>query len=98
MRDNLEQIGEKSKEFLPLWMQTAQLPDLQELGYVFAVPLAYTKPGNSESIKIALEQFIKSSDFDFKKIDYDIDRYIIDATLGNNDEQYIFFANYVYNV
>ena len=98
MRDNLEQIGEKSKEFLPLWMQTAQLPELQELGYVFAVPLAYTKPGNSESIKIALEQYIKTNDFDFKKIDYDIDRYIIDATIGNNDEQYIFFANYVYNV
>jgi len=98
MRDNLDALGVKSKEFLPLWMQTAQLPVLNELGYVFAVPLCYVKPGNAEEIKIKLQNYIESTTFDFKKINYDIDRYIINGTLGSNEDKYIFFANYAYNV
>lgn len=98
MRDNLDALGVKSKEFLPLWMQTAQLPVLTELGYVFAVPLCYVKPGNAEAIKIKLENYIKTTTFDFKKINYDIDRYIINGTLGSNEDRYIFFANYAHNV
>ena len=97
MRDNIDAIGVKSKEFLPLWMQTAQIPELQELGYVFAVPLAYVQPGNAEQIKLNVVNYINSGNFDFNKINYDIDRYIIDATDGNSDEQYIIFANYSYN-
>ena len=97
MRDNINAIGLKSKEFLPLWMQTAQLPELKELGYVFAVPLAYVQPGNAEQVKANVINYIETSNFDFSKINYDIDRYIIDATDGNGDEQYIVFANYSYN-
>ena len=97
MRDNINEVGEKSKEFLPLWMQTAQLPSLKELGYVFAIPLVYVKPGYGETTKNNINNYIKTSTFDFKKINYDIDRYIVDATTENNQEQYILFANYIYN-
>lgn len=97
MRDNIESIGLKSKDFLPLWMQTAQRPDLRELGYVFAVPLAYVKPGESEQTKARIENYIKNNNFDFNKINYDIDRYIIDATEDSGEEQYIIFGNFSYN-
>ena len=35
--------------------------------------------------------------FDFKKLKYEIDRYIVDAVQGNTDEQYVIFGNYAYN-
>lgn len=97
MRDNINSIGVKSKEFLPLWMQTAQPSELKELGYTFAVPLAYVQPGNAEQIRLNVENYIKTSSFDFNKINYDIDRYIIDTTENSSEEQYIVFANYSYN-
>ena len=41
---------------------------------------------------------IKANNIDFKQFDFDIDRYIIDATTGNSQEQYLLFHNYEYNV
>jgi hypothetical protein len=75
-------------------MRTPQNGSLTELDYVLAIPLVYTKPGQSETIK----QNIENSDFDFRKINYDIDRFIIDSTTGNSNEQYIIFANYPFNI
>lgn len=94
MRDNIKDTGRSSRDFLPLWMRTAQNGSLAELDYVFAVPLVYTKPGESITIKENLE----NSGYDFKRINYDIDRYIIDSTTGNSNEQYIIFANYPFNI
>lgn len=94
MRERIEETGRKSKDFLPLWMRTAQNGSLEELGYVFSIPLVYCKPGYSETVK----ENILNSQFDFNLLDYDIDRYIIDTTTGNSNEQYILFANYSFNV
>lgn len=94
MRENLSEIGETENEFLPLWMRTAQSGQTQALGYVTAVPLCYCQPGTSQSILTAL----KNSDFDFKQIDFEIDRYIIDSTEESGTEQYILFPNYQYNI
>jgi len=94
MRENLSAVGETENEFLPLWMRTAQSGQTQALGYVMAVPLCYCQPGTSQGILTAL----KNSDFDFKQIDFEIDRYIIDSTEESGTEQYILFPNYQYNI
>lgn len=94
MRDRIKEAGNISKDFLPLWMRTGQNGSLTELGYVLAIPLVYTKPGYSEIIAAN----ILNNGFDFKTLDYEIDRYIIDNTTGNSTEQYLLFANYQFNV
>jgi hypothetical protein len=94
MRDNIKTVGLTERDFLPLWMTTAQSTSVQELGYVTAIPLCFCKPG--ESATIALN--IANSEFNFRTLDFEIDRYIIDATTGNSYEQYIPFGNYAFNV
>jgi hypothetical protein len=93
MRDNLKNIGETERNFLPLWMRTAQEDSIQELGFVPAIPLCYCKPGTSKIIANA----INFNNFDFSQFNLDIDRYLIDSTTGVSDEQYILFANYNFN-
>lgn len=101
MRNNIKNIMLESgrniyteSEFLPLWMVTPQNSRTAATGYVKAIPLCYCKPGESTYI---LEN-INNSGFDFTQIDYEIDRYIIDSTTGNNAESYLKFSNYKYNV
>ena len=93
MRRQISEIGETERGFLPLWMRTAQEGDIQELGFTLAYPLCFCKPGTGNIIK----NNIKLTEFDFKSIDLTIDRYIIDSTTGNSNEQYIVFGNYSYN-
>jgi hypothetical protein len=94
MRDNIKATGQSSRDFLPLWMRTAQDSRLVQLDYKLAVPLVYCKPGTGQ----AIYENILNTGFDFTTIDYDIDRYIIDTTTGKSQEQYIVFANYQFNV
>lgn len=94
MRDAIRSLGETERNFLPLWMRTAQQDSVNELGFVNAIPLIYCKPGTSEIVKNALD-FVNP---DFTQFDFDMDRYIIDSTTGNSDEQYILFANYKFNI
>jgi len=94
MRDNISASGTTVRDFLPLWMRTAQEGQLQELGYVSAIPLCYTMKNKSKIIKNAID-FAK---FDFTKLNFDIDRYIIDNTTGSSNEQYLLFANYQFNI
>lgn len=94
MRDRISETGITERDFLPLWMRTAQENSIQELGYVTAIPIAYCKEGNADQILLN----IKNQDFNFNSIDFDIDRYIIDSTTGKSEEQYILFANYEYNI
>lgn len=94
MRKRIKDVGITNDEFLPLWMRTAQEGSLTELGFVLALPLAYTKPGYSSSIR---DKLINES-YDFKKLDFEIDRYIVDRTVEINREQFVLFANYSYNI
>ena len=94
MRDNIDAIGNKSVDFRPLWMRTSQNDNLEDIGYVFCVPLVYTIPGESQTIK----ENIENSGFNFAQLDYTIDRYIVDSIQGKTGEQYVFFADYSYNV
>jgi hypothetical protein len=81
-------------DFLPLWMRTPQENSLSELGFVLALPLVYTKPGESKTMK----ENIDNSGFDFKDLDFEIDRYIVDSTVDLDQDQYLLFANYQFNV
>ena len=92
--DPIDEEEESSRDFLPLWMRTAQNGSLSEIDYVLALPLVYTKPGYSSTIK----NNITNSGFDFSLLNFEVDRYIIDATTSNSTEQYILFANYQFNV
>ena len=93
MRNNISQIGANDREYLPLWMRTPQA-GLQELDYVTAIPICYCKPGQSADIL----RNIQNSGFDPKKINFDIDRYIVKSTEDVTKESYILFANYQFNV
>jgi len=94
MRDRISDTGITERDFLPLWMRTAQENSVQELGYVTAIPIVYCQTGKADQILLN----IKNQEFDFKSVDFDIDRYVIDSTTGKSDEQYILFANYEYNI
>lgn len=94
MRDRISNTGITERDFLPLWMRTAQENSVQELGYVTAIPIVYCKAGTADQILLN----IQNQNFDFKTIDFDIDRYVIDSTTGNSEDQYILFANYEHNI
>ena len=94
IRGELLKLGRTERNFLPLWMRTAQEDSIQELGYTLALPLCYCLPGTSEIIKAG----INFSNFDYRQFELDIDRYLIDSTEGVSDPKYIVFANYEYNL
>ena len=94
MRDRIRAVGKNLREFYPLWMRTAQTVGQAELGFKLAIPLCYCKPGEADSIILN----INNSNFNFQQLDIEIERYNIDSTDGNSNEQYIPFANYQFNV
>ena len=93
MRENIDGVGQKDRNYLPLWMRTSQ-EGFQELDYVTAIPICYCLPGQS----IDIIRNIQNSNFDQKNINYDIDRYIVKRTADSQQEQFILFANYQFNV
>ena len=94
MRDRIRAVGKNLREFYPLWMRTSQTAGQAELGFKLAIPLCYCRPGEADSIILN----INNSNFNFKQLDIEIERYNIDSTDGNSNEQYIPFANYQFNV
>ncbi len=94
MRDRIRAVGQNLREFYPLWMRTSQALGEAELGFVLGVPLCYCKPGQADGVLLN----IQNSGFDFKKLNVEIDRYNIDSTKNNSNEQYLKFANYQFNV
>ena len=94
MRDRIRAVGQNLREFYPLWMRTSQALGEAELGFVLGVPLCYCKPGQADGVLLN----IQNSGFDFKNLNVEIDRYNIDSTKNNSNEQYLKFANYQFNV
>ena len=94
MRDRIRAVGKNLREFYPLWMRTAQEAGQAELGFKLAIPLCYCRPGEADSVILN----INNSNFNFKQLDIEIERYNIDSTDGNSNEQYVPFANYQFNV
>lgn len=94
VREEFRALGRTERNFLPLWMRTAQQDTIQELGYIPAIPLCYCKPGTSETIAAA----IRFSQFDYRQFEIDIDRFLIDSTEGVGEPKYFVFANYEFNL
>lgn len=87
MRDRIKSLGERDREFLPLWMRSIQSTDVVETGYLSVLPICYAKPGFAAGIISR----IKSSGFDFKTIDFLADRYLIDVLEGEIENKYLAF-------
>jgi len=86
------------RNYLPLWMRSFQDDTRQELGFVLALPLCYCKPGYGEEIVLNIKNYQQTTGFDFKDLDFTVDRYIIDAVIPRSGEQnygdkYLVFKN-----
>ena len=88
IRNKIKAIGDTERNYLPLWMRTPQSFSGVEQGFTKAVPICYCIPGAADNIILN----IKNSGFDFKMIDYTVDRAIIDSVLGESSNKYIAFA------
>jgi hypothetical protein len=93
-RERLSKVGLNERNYLPLWMRSIGSGQKEELGYTLAIPLCFCKPGTADTIITA----IKLSGFDFKAIDYTIDRYTINAVLNSQGDvvygdKYLVFKN-----
>lgn len=83
MRSKLDDLGQITGEFLPLWMRSVQETG-NSLGWIPAVPIAYCQPGESAQLKYNIQKRgidIKSLAFSFYEI-YTLDHLAttIDAT------------------
>jgi hypothetical protein len=81
------------RNYLPLWMRSIQLGKTTEINYVAAGPLCYCKPGGADTVLLNIENYIKTTTFDFKNLDYTIDRYTIDSVTGEYTDKYLVFRN-----
>jgi len=75
-------------KYLPLWMRSFQ-ENRQDLGFNLALPLCFCLPNTSEEILLN----IKNSNFDFKQLDFTVDRYIIDSVNGYGADKFLVFQN-----
>jgi len=70
MRSKLDDVGQVTGEFLPLWMRSVQVSG-NSLGWTPAVPVAYCQPGESAQLKYTIEKQgfnIKTLPFSFNEI------------------------------
>jgi len=88
-RSRIKDVGATERNYMPLWMRSIQPGDSQELGFVLAIPICYCELGKSADILLN----IKNHGFDFKSLDYTVDRYIIDSVTGSINDKYLVFRN-----
>jgi hypothetical protein len=91
----LSKVGLNERNYLPLWMRSIPMGEKEELGYVLCVPLCFCKVGTSTTIVTNIK---KLSGFDFKSIDFTIDRFTITAVRNSSDQvvqsdKYLVFRN-----
>lgn len=72
---------------LPKFMRTVQPETGAPLGFISAVPLCYTIPNKGETIV----KRIAASKFDFKVLDFEIDRLIVENNLSSEGNKYLIF-------
>lgn len=92
MRKQLEVIQLQNGEAIkvneynePKFMRTPQNGDYRPPGYMRAVPLCYALPGQGDKIISR----IKLSGFDFKKLDFEVDRLIVQETADSSTAKYL---------
>lgn len=77
------------RNYLPLWMRTIQPGSKEQQDYTLAVPICYCKAGKASSIILN----IKHSAFDFRSLDYTIDRFVIRSLVKGVGDKYLLFNN-----
>jgi hypothetical protein len=87
MRDRIQDLGTTNRDFLPLWMRSIQDAATYELGFTKALVLCYARPGKGQDIL----NRINASGFDFKQLNFESDRYIIDILDGEISDKYLAF-------
>lgn len=87
MRSRIGLLGDRDREFLPLWMRSTQDEASFETGFIPALPLCYCISGAAQNVVAR----IKASGFDFKTIDFLADRYIVDILDGEIEDKYLAF-------
>lgn len=88
-RKRIKNLGAVERNYLPLWMRSIQPGTKEELGFTLGAPICFCLPGKADDIMLN----IKYSGFDFKTLDYTVDRYIIDAVAGSTSDKYLVFKN-----
>ena len=76
-------VEQSNPSTLPDWM-TSKQDNNDVLNYRHYAVLAYLKPGSGKEISFLLERHIKNGNFNFKDINWTIDRYIHDLNLSKN--------------
>ena len=76
-------VGQSNVNTLPDWM-TSKQEDNAVLNYQHYAILAYVTPGSGEQISFLLNRHITFGNFDFKDINWAVDRYIHDLNLSKN--------------
>ena len=87
-RNAIASVGNSERNYMPLWMRSIQPGTLTELNFILAMPICYCKPGTADDIILN----IKHSTFDFKKLDFTVDRYIINAVSNSMGDKYLAFS------
>ncbi len=80
MRDQVIDVVGQISTTLPLWM-TSKQPNGRVLGFTPAWVICYTKPGRSNQIAYYISRFYGEQ---LNKVDFGVDRYILDRTLSKN--------------
>ena len=86
----LKAVGGSERNYLPLWMRSIQQGEKEQLGYILAVPLCFCKVGTSATILLNIKYY---SDFDFKTLDFTIDRFTLTSLAGYIGDKYLVFRN-----
>jgi len=92
MREKLESIVlpdssiiSINPDLLPKFMNTAQPGSYQFPGYMRVIPICYALPGQGDRIISR----IKLSKFDFKQLDFEIDRIIVESSTDSSSAKYL---------
>lgn len=85
LQNRISELGDINYDYLPRWMKTPQ--DDGSLGFKLAMPICYTIPGESSRVV----EKIANSGFDFKTLNYQVDRFVVEDTSDNSTPQFIIF-------
>jgi hypothetical protein len=80
MRNQVIDVVGQVSTALPLWMVSKQ-PNGRVLGFTTAWIIAYTKPGRSKQIAYFINRYYGEQ---LNRVDFGVDRYILDRTLSKN--------------
>jgi len=92
--DSTTGTADTERNYLPLWMRSFTTSQKEQIGYIPCIPLCFCKIGTADTILLN----IKFSGFDFKLLDYTVDRYIVNAVLNSqgdilHNDKYLVFKN-----